>query len=100
MHRDLSEFVHPKLDRWITVREALRLQSFHDGFVPITSEWQQLKQIGNAVPPLLGRAVGMAARELLEALLTRRASRAISVLPGHQLSLFARGSSSMAVGRA
>ena len=34
MHRDLSEWVHPNYDRWITVREAMRLQSFHDGFVP------------------------------------------------------------------
>jgi DNA (cytosine-5)-methyltransferase 1 len=54
MHRDLSEFVHPTLDRWITVREAARLQSFHDGFIFEGSEWQQLKQIGNAVPPLMG----------------------------------------------
>ncbi len=65
MHRDLSEFVHPHHHRWITVREACRLQSFHDGFVPMTSEWQQLKQIGNAVPPLLGRTVGVVATELL-----------------------------------
>ncbi|AEG50074.1 DNA-cytosine methyltransferase [Sphingobium chlorophenolicum L-1] len=54
MHRDLSEWVHPKLERWISVREAARLQSFHDGFVFKGSEWQQLKQVGNAVPPLLG----------------------------------------------
>jgi DNA (cytosine-5)-methyltransferase 1 len=57
MHRDLSEWIHPTYDRWITVREAARLQSFHDGFVFHGSEWQQLKQIGNAVPPLLGLAV-------------------------------------------
>jgi DNA (cytosine-5)-methyltransferase 1 len=58
MHRDLSEWVHPYEPRWITVREAARLQSFHDGFVFKSSEWQQLKQIGNAVPPLLGKAMG------------------------------------------
>lgn len=57
MHRDLSEWVHPSLERWITVREAARLQSFHDGFIFKSSEWQMLKQIGNAVPPLLGHAV-------------------------------------------
>ena len=62
MHRDLSEWVHPRLDRWITVREALRLQAFHDGFVLATSEWQQLKQVGNAVPPLLGRVPAFAVR--------------------------------------
>ena len=66
MHRDLSEFVHPSLNRWITVREAARLQSFHDGFVFVGSEWQQLKQVGNAVPPLLGRTMGKVAQVLLE----------------------------------
>lgn len=66
MHRDLSEWVHPKYERWITVREAARLQSFHDGFVFETSEWQMLKQIGNAVPPLLGRAVASAAMSVLD----------------------------------
>ena len=68
MHRDLSEWVHPHLNRWITVREAARLQSFHDGFVFAGSEWQQLKQIGNAVPPLMGYALGKLAREVLEVL--------------------------------
>lgn len=67
MHRDLSEWVHPSLERWITVREAARLQSFHDGFVFKSSEWQQLKQIGNAVPPLLGYAAARMAKAVLEA---------------------------------
>lgn len=65
MHRDLSEWIHPTFDRWITVREAARLQSFHDGFVFHGSEWQQLKQVGNAVPPLLGLAVARTAEGLL-----------------------------------
>jgi DNA (cytosine-5)-methyltransferase 1 len=68
MHRDLSEWVHPEHQRWITVREAARLQSFHDGFIFQTSEWQMLKQIGNAVPPLLGRALAAAAGRSLRAL--------------------------------
>ncbi|MFG1342482.1 DNA cytosine methyltransferase [Xanthobacter autotrophicus] len=67
MHRDLSEWVHPKLERWITVREAARLQSFHDGFVFKSSEWQMLKQIGNAVPPLLAYAAGKMVLAILEA---------------------------------
>lgn len=65
MHRDLSEWIHPHFHRWITVREALRLQAFHDGFVMQTSEWQQLKQVGNAVPPLLGRIPALALRYAL-----------------------------------
>jgi DNA (cytosine-5)-methyltransferase 1 len=68
MHRDLSEWVHPHLNRWITVREAARLQSFHDGFVFVGSEWQQLKQIGNAVPPLLAFAMAQAAGQVLRVL--------------------------------
>lgn len=66
MHRDLSEWVHPIYDRWITVREAMRIQSFHDGFVLMSSEWQQLKQVGNAVPPLLGRVPTTAAKTILD----------------------------------
>ena len=66
MHRDLSEWIHPEHDRWITVREAARLQSFHDGFVFHGSESQQLKQVGNAVPPLMGWAAARAVTKLLE----------------------------------
>ncbi len=67
MHRDLSEWIHPTHDRWITVREAARLQSFHDGFIFHGSEWQQLKQVGNAVPPLMAFAIARAATQLLDA---------------------------------
>ena len=67
MHRDLSEWIHPTHNRWITVREAARLQSFHDGFVFHGSEWQQLKQVGNAVPPLVALAVARTAAALLSA---------------------------------
>lgn len=75
MHRDLSEWVHPKYERWITVREAARLQSFHDGFVFHSSEWQMLKQIGNAVPPLMGRALAATAAEAIAALDERETGR-------------------------
>lgn len=68
MHRDLSEWVHPKHQRWITVREAARLQSFHDGFIFKSSEWQMLKQIGNAVPPMLARALASATEAALKQL--------------------------------
>ena len=65
MHRDLSEWIHPTHNRWITVREAARLQSFHDGFIFRGSECQQLKQVGNAVPPIMALAVACAAKQLL-----------------------------------
>jgi DNA (cytosine-5)-methyltransferase 1 len=76
MHRDLSEWVHPRLERWITVREAARLQSFHDGFVFRSSEWQMLKQIGNAVPPLLAYAAACLVSDILAATEGRPSSAA------------------------
>ena len=60
MARDCSDFVHPKIDRFISVREAARLQSFPDRFYFEGSQFMQLKQIGNAVPPRLGEAVARA----------------------------------------
>ncbi|MDC1223800.1 DNA cytosine methyltransferase [Ascidiaceihabitans sp.] len=60
MARDCSDFIHPVENRFISVREAARLQSFEDSFKFEGSQFAQLKQIGNAVPPLLGFAVGKA----------------------------------------
>jgi DNA (cytosine-5)-methyltransferase 1 len=50
-------FIHPKQDRLISMREAARLQSFPDRFRFLGSRSSRYKQIGNAVPPLLARAV-------------------------------------------
>ncbi len=49
---------HPVLNRAITPREAARIQSFPDSFVFYGKKCSICKQIGNAVPPLLGRAIG------------------------------------------
>lgn len=46
-------FTHPILDRCLTVREAARIQSFDDKFIFIGNKSSQMKQVGNAVPPLL-----------------------------------------------
>ena len=51
---------HPELDRAITPREAARIQSFPDTFRFLGSKTSICKQIGNAVPPLLGHAIGQA----------------------------------------
>ena len=52
-----GRFTHPFLDRAITVREAARIQSFPDTFVFYGSKTSQMKQVGNAVPPLLAKAI-------------------------------------------
>jgi DNA (cytosine-5)-methyltransferase 1 len=53
-------FIHPEQARTLTLREAARLQSFPDRFVFSGSQAQIRHQIGNAVPPLLARALAEA----------------------------------------
>lgn len=48
---------HPFLNRSITPREAARLQSFDDKFIFIGPKVQIRQQIGNAVPPLMAKAI-------------------------------------------
>lgn len=55
--------LHPKLPRVLTAREMARLQSFPDDFVFEGPKNKQLVQIGNAVPCLLGKAIGLAIRK-------------------------------------
>jgi DNA (cytosine-5)-methyltransferase 1 len=62
-----GEYIHPSQDRTISIREAARIQSFPDWFVFEGSISQQYDQVGNAVPPLLARAVGGQLRKLLKA---------------------------------
>ena len=46
-------YIHPEQARTITPREAARLQSFDDDFIFYGNKSSVIKQIGNAVPPLL-----------------------------------------------
>lgn len=53
-------YIHPEEHRTLTVREAARIQTFPDGFRFSGTRSDAFKQIGNAVPPLLGEAAAVA----------------------------------------
>jgi DNA (cytosine-5)-methyltransferase 1 len=53
-----SRPLHPEHPRVISVKEAARLQSFPDWFRFHVTKWHGFREVGNAVPPLLGRAIG------------------------------------------
>lgn len=52
-----SMWIHPELDRAISIREAARLQTFPDSFIFEGTKDSQYQQVGNAVPPYLARAI-------------------------------------------
>lgn len=66
LYKDGYMYIHPTRPGSITVREAARLQSFPDRFIFKASRTSQFRQVGNAVPPLLARAVAIEVRNMLE----------------------------------
>ena len=62
-HRNLF---HYELNRVPTVRESARIQSFPDDFVFTGSRTKQERQVGNAVPPLLGKALAKQMKKIIE----------------------------------
>ncbi|MGM1063671.1 DNA (cytosine-5-)-methyltransferase [Saccharothrix sp. Mg75] len=97
-------YIHPSENRTLTVREAARIQTFPDDFRFAGSRSHAFQQIGNAVPPMLGKAAATALlppdspaqpaqrqwRDLAKRLATwaekRRASTYWCVLPGESLT--------------
>ena len=70
LDRDGNRFIHydPKQSRDITPREAARIQSFDDEYDFIGNQTDTYIMIGNAVPPVLAKCVGLAVAEILDKL--------------------------------
>ncbi|MCC6914847.1 MAG: DNA (cytosine-5-)-methyltransferase [Rhodospirillaceae bacterium] len=60
VHPASNRCIHPQQDRALTPREGARLQGFFDTFKFAGTRAQIVKQIGNAVPPILGRKIAEA----------------------------------------
>ena len=61
-----SMWIHPELDRAISIREAARLQTFPDSFIFEGTKDSQYQQVGNAVPPFLAKAIAMSIADALK----------------------------------
>lgn len=61
-----SMWIHPIINRAVSIREAARLQTFPDSFVFYGTKDSQYQQIGNAVPPFLAKAVAEALADFLD----------------------------------
>lgn len=61
-----SMWIHPTLDRAISVREAARLQTFPDSFVFCGTKDKQYQQVGNAVPPIMAKAIAKKIANVLD----------------------------------
>ena len=63
--RPQFQFGHPEDSRGLTIRERCRIQSFPDDFIVKGGIVQGRVQTGNAVPPLLAKAVALAIKKYL-----------------------------------
>ncbi len=61
-----SNCIHPTQNRALTLREAARLQTFPDDFVFYGTDTDKRVQVGNAVPPFLGKAIAEAILKALQ----------------------------------
>ena len=65
LSKDGLMFIHPTQNRSLTVREAARVQSFPDWFWFPAARTSAFPLVGNAVPPLISEAVGLAVKDFI-----------------------------------
>ena len=65
MKFDCNMYIHPTQARGLTPREAARVQSYPDDYFFRGVYTKTYMQIGNSVPPMLGRVIAQAIKELL-----------------------------------
>jgi DNA (cytosine-5)-methyltransferase 1 len=77
--------IHFDYPRCVTVREMARLHGFPDWFRFHATKWHGARQIGNAVPPPLARAIGS---KVIDALGTKRVRTSASIELGDEALLY------------
>jgi DNA (cytosine-5)-methyltransferase 1 len=76
-----SEFVHPTENRFLTLRECARLQTFPDSFEFLGSRSDRALLIGNALPPRLGEVIGQKLAQSARVQSTNEEGRLLSFVP-------------------
>lgn len=61
-----SRCIHPFVDRGLTTREAARIQSFPDSYIFKGTKTDIEIEIGNSVPPILGKEIGLTIKSMLD----------------------------------